>query len=148
MPTLSTFDYAIVRVVPRVERGEFINAGVIVSCAAIGYLQARVELDEARLLALDPGADVVGIRAGLAAIPVICAGGKAAGALGALSTRERFHWLVAPRSTSIQTSPVHTGRCAFSKEQPERQLEHLMQQMVRPPSPRRGAPGAPAPRSD
>ena len=110
MPTLSTFDYAIVRVVPRVERGEFINAGVIVSCAAMGYLQARVELDEARLLALDPAADVAGIRAGLAAIPVICAGGPAAGALGGLSVRERFHWLVAPRSTSIQTSQVHTGR--------------------------------------
>jgi len=145
--TLSTFDYAIVRVVPRVERGEFINAGVIVSCAAIGYLAARIELDEAKLLAVDPGADVAGIRAGLAAIPVICAGGKAAGALGALSTRERFHWLVAPRSTSIQTSPVHTGRC----DSPERQLEHLMQQMVRPPGPpslRRGAPGAPAPTPD
>ena len=140
MPTLSTYDYAIVRVVPRVERGEFINAGVIVSCAAIGYLQARIELDEAKLLVLDPSADVAGIRAGLAAIPVICAGGKAAGALGALSTRERFHWLVAPRSTSIQTSPVHTGRCTS----PERQLEHLMQQMVRRPSPRPAAPGAPA----
>jgi len=140
VPTLSTYDYAIVRVVPRVERGEFINAGVIVSCAAIGYLQARIELDEAKLLALDPSADVAGIRAGLAAIPIICAGGKAAGALGALSTRERFHWLVAPRSTSIQTSPVHTGRCTS----PERQLEHLMQQMVRRPSPRPAAPGAPA----
>jgi len=140
VPTLSTYDYAIVRVVPRVERGEFINAGVIVSCAAIGYLQARIELDEAKLLVLDPSADVAGIRAGLAAIPVICAGGKAAGALGALSTRERFHWLVAPRSTSIQTSPVHTGRCTS----PERQLEHLMQQMVRRPSPRPAAPGAPA----
>ena len=140
MPTLSTYDYAIVRVVPRVERGEFINAGVIVSCAAIGYLQARIELDEAKLLALDPGADVAGIRSGLAAIPIICAGGKAAGALGTLSTRERFHWLVAPRSTSIQTSPVHTGRCTS----PERQLEHLMQQMVRRPSPHPAAPGAPA----
>ena len=143
MPTPSTYDYAVIRVVPRVERGEFINAGVIVSCAAIGYLAARIELDESKLLALDPGADVAGIRAGLAAIPVICAGGKAAGALGALSTRERFHWLVAPRSTSIQTSPVHTGRC----DSPERQLEHLMQQMVRPPGPpslRRGARGGPA----
>ena len=143
-PKLSTYDYAIVRVVPRVERGEFINAGVIVSCAATGYLQARIELDEAKLFALDPGADVSGIRAGLAAIPVICAGGAAAGALGALSTRERFHWLVAPRSTSIQTSPVHTGRC----DSPEHQLEHLMQQMVRRPSPRRGAPNAPAPTTD
>ena len=147
MPTLHTFDYAIVRVVPRVERGEFINAGVIVSCAATGYLQARVELDETKLLALDPGADVAGLRAALAAIPVICAGGPAAGALGALSTRERFHWLVAPRSTSIQTSPVHTGRC----DSPERQLEHLMQTMVRlgsSPSPRRAAPGGPPATTD
>jgi hypothetical protein len=111
VPTPCTYDYAVVRVVPRVERGEFINAGVIVSCAATGFLEARIELDEARLLALDPGADVVGIRAALAAIPRICAGGTAAGALGALSARERFHWLVAPRSATVQTSPVHTGRC-------------------------------------
>ena len=129
MPAQRTYDYAIVRVVPRVERGEFVNAGVIVSCAAAGYLQACIELDETRLLALDPGADLAGIRAGLAAIPLVCAGGPAAGALGALSVRERFHWLVAPRSTSIQTSPVHTGRC----ESPERQLEQLMQTMVRAP---------------
>jgi hypothetical protein len=138
VPKPSTYDYAIVRVVPRVERGEFINAGVIVSCAAMGYLQARVELDATKLLALDPLADVAGIRAGLAAIPVICAGGQAAGALGGLSVRERFHWLVAPRSTSIQTSPVHTGRC----DSPELQLEHLMQTMVRvpnQPSPHRAA---------
>ena len=142
MPTPSTYDYAIVRVVPRVERGEFVNAGVIVSCAATGFLQARVELDDARLLALDAHADLAGIRAGLAAIPLICAGGAAAGALGRLSTRERFHWLVAPRSTSIQTSPVHTGRC----DSPELQLEQLMQTMVRLPSPRPAAPAAPAPR--
>ena len=106
-----TYDYAIVRVVPRVERGEFVNAGVIVSCATLGYLAAHIELDEPRLLALAPDADLPGIRATLAAIPLICAGGAAAGALGALSLRERFDWLVAPRSTTIQTSPVHTGRC-------------------------------------
>ena len=127
MPKISTYDYAIVRVVPRVERGEFINAGVIVSCAASGYLQARIELDEAKLLALDPGADVAGIRAGLAAIPVICAGGPAAGALGALSTRERFHWLVAPRSTMLQTSPVHTGQCTDM----DAAMRHLMNRMIR-----------------
>lgn len=148
MPAPAWYDYAIVRVVPRVERGEFINAGVIVSCAASGYLQARIELDEARLFALDPGADVAGIRAGLAAIPMICAGGKAAGALGGLSIRERFHWLVAPRSTAIQTSPVHTGRCDSPHPQLDVQLDRLMQTMVRPPtdrpSLRRGAPGAPA----
>ena len=143
MPDLHTYDYAVVRVVPRVERGEFINAGVIVSCAALGLLQAGIELDEARLLALDPGADLAGIRAALATIPLICAGGDAAGALGKLSVRERFHWLVAPRSSSLQTSPVHTGRCVA----PERLLDALMRKMVRAtassPSPRRAAPAAP-----
>ena len=144
MPALAWYDYAIVRVVPRVERGEFINAGVIVSCASAGYLQARIELDDTRLLALDPSADIAGIRAGLAAIPAICAGGPGAGALGTLSVRERFHWLVAPRSTSIQTSPVHTGRC----ESPELQLEHLMQTMVRSlrSSAHQGGPTRPAAR--
>jgi Protein of unknown function (DUF3037) len=128
MPDL-TYDYAIVRVVPRVERGEFVNAGVIVSCAAQGWLQAAIELDEARLLALDPGADLAGIRSALAAIPIVCAGGPVAGALGRLSTRERFHWLVAPRSTAIQTSVVHTGRCAA----PKSVLDELMRKMVRAP---------------
>ena len=121
-----TYDYAIVRVVPRVERGEFVNAGVIVSCATLGLLQAGIELDETRVLALDPGADLAGIRAALATIPLICTGGDAAGALGRLSVRERFHWLVAPRSSSLQTSPVHTGLC----DEPEKVLDHLMNTMV------------------
>jgi Protein of unknown function (DUF3037) len=125
-PALSTYDYAIVRVVPRVERGEFINAGVILSCDATGLLQAAIDLDESRLLALDPTVDVEGIKAGLAAIPLMCAGGDAAGALGRMSLRERFHWLVAPRSSSIQTSPVHTGRCSA----PDTMLEHLTRTMV------------------
>lgn len=125
-----TYDYAIVRVVPRVERGEFVNAGVIVSCAAQGLLKAAIELDEARLIALDPTVDLAGIRAALTAIPLICAGGAAAGPLGQLSVRERFHWLVAPRSSSIQTSPVHTGRC----ETPGLMLEALMRKMVRAPA--------------
>lgn len=112
MPMISTYDYAIVRVVPRVERGEFINAGVIVSCAGSRYLKARIDLDESALAALAPGMDATQIRASLAAIPLICAGGPQAGALGGLSLRERFHWLVAPRSSSVQTSPVHTGRCS------------------------------------
>ena len=122
------YDYAVVRVVPRVERGEFVNAGVIVSCASQGLLQAAIELDESRLLALDPGVDLAGIRAALAAIPLICAGGDAAGPIGLLAVRERFHWLVAPRSSSIQTSPVHTGRCAT----PALMLERLLRKMVRP----------------
>jgi hypothetical protein len=116
-------------VAPRVDRGEFINAGVIVACATQGYLQARIELDEQRLLALDPLADVESIRGALAVIPAVCAGGAAAGALGKLSLRERFDWLVAPRSTSVQTSPVHSGRCGDLAAT----LEHLLERMVRLP---------------
>jgi hypothetical protein len=127
VPEHSTYDYAIVRVVPRVERGEFVNAGVILSCAESGFLQARIELDEARLLALDPRVHLAGIRAALATIPIVCAGGPAAGALGALSARERFHWLVAPRSASVQTSAVHSGRC----DDPEQTMEQLLDRMVR-----------------
>lgn len=125
------YDYAIVRVVPRVDRGEFINAGVILSCAARRFLQARIELDEARLLALDPSADLPSLRAALDAIPRICEGGAAAGALGLLPLRERFHWLVAPRSASIQTSQVHTGRC----DDLPQAIERLLDRMVRPPRP-------------
>jgi hypothetical protein len=122
------YDYAIIRVVPRVEREEFINVGVIVSCRAKSFLEARIELDESRLLALDPRLDVDPIRAHLATIPMICAGGEQAGPIGRLSQRERFHWLVAPRSTILQTSPVHTGYCA----DPSDVLEHLLETMVRP----------------
>lgn len=126
MPDHCTYDYAIVRVVPRVERGEFVNAGVIVCCTARSYLDARIGLDEARLLALDPACDLEPVRAGLAAIPLVCAGGAAAGALGSLSLRARFDWLVAPRSTTIQTSPVHSGR----SRDPARVLEELLDAMV------------------
>jgi Protein of unknown function (DUF3037) len=127
VPALRSYDYAVIRVVPRVERGEFVNVGVIVSCDATGLLQAAIEFDADRVRALDPGADLDGIRAALAAIPRICAGGVQAGALGRMGTRERFHWLVAPRSASIQTSPVHTGRSAA----PEAALDGLMRKMVR-----------------
>lgn len=122
------YDYAVFRVVPRVEREEFVNVGVIVSCPARDFLEARVELDEQRLAALDSALDVESIRAHLATIPAICAGGPQAGPIGQLSQRERFHWLVAPRSTTIQTSPVHTGWC----ENPTEVLEHLLITMVRP----------------
>ena len=129
MPTRCTYDYAVIRVVPRVEREEFVNAGVIVSCPEKGFLEARVELDEARLLALDPQADLEAIRAHLATIPRVTQGGPDAGPIGALSPRERFHWLVSARSTVIQMSPPHSGRC----EDPGVLMEHLMQTMVRPP---------------
>jgi hypothetical protein len=123
-----TYDYAIIRVVPRVERAEFVNVGVIVSCQNDDLLEARIELDGARLLALDPHLDMDAVREHLAAIPAICRGGDAAGSIGRLSRRERFDWLVAPRSTIIQTSPVHTGRCSDTTAL----IEHLLQTMVRP----------------
>jgi hypothetical protein len=127
---LCTYDYAIVRVVPHVERGEFVNAGVIVACSGQGYLKAQVALDAARLRALAPAADVAAIAAALQAIPAVCAGGAAAGPLGRLSLRERFDWLVAPRSAVIQMSPVHAGRCSDL----DRALRQLMDRVVRPPA--------------
>ncbi len=126
----SSYDYAIVRVVPRVEREEFVNVGVIVSCPRKEFLEARIEVDENRLKALDAGIDIEAIRAHLASIPAICAGGAQGGTIGRLSRRERFDWLVAPRSTIIQTSKVHTGRCT----DPSTLLEHLLNTMVRAPS--------------
>jgi Protein of unknown function (DUF3037) len=124
---LRTYDYAIVRVVPRVERGEFVNAGIILSCDVERVLQASIELDEAALLALHAGVDLEVVRSTLATIPAICAGGADAGAIGKLSARERFHWLVSPKSTIVQTSPVHTGQCSDLPAA----LEHLMDRMVR-----------------
>lgn len=129
MPERCPFDYAVVRVVPRVERGEFVNAGVIVSCPSKKYLKARVELDAGRLAALDPTFDRETVERHLAAIPLICEGGAGAGPIGLLPQRARFHWLVAPRSTIIQTSPVHTGFC----EDGDRVLEHLFRTMVSRP---------------
>jgi hypothetical protein len=129
VPALCTYDYAIVRVVPHVERGEFVNAGVIVACASHDFLKALVELDDARVRAIDATLDLDSIRSALQAIPTVCAGGDAAGAIGRLSLRERFDWLVAPRSTSIQVSPVHVGRSADLDDE----LQRLMDKMVRRP---------------
>ncbi|HEX9002962.1 MAG TPA: DUF3037 domain-containing protein [Blastocatellia bacterium] len=123
-----TYDYAIIRVVPRVEREEFLNVGVIVSCPARKFLEARIELDEQRLRAFAPALDVESIRPHLAAIPAICAGGAQAGPIGQLTQRERFYWLIAPRSTIIQTSPAHTGYC----KNPTDVVERLLDTMVRP----------------
>jgi hypothetical protein len=124
---LRTYDYAIVRVVPRVERGEFVNAGIILSCDVERILRAAIELDEHALLALDGDVDLGLVRSSLASIPAICDGGESAGPIGGLSPRERFHWLVAPKSTIVQTSPVHTGQCGDLEEV----LAHLMHRMVR-----------------
>jgi hypothetical protein len=126
---LDTYDYAVIRVVPRVEREEFVNVGVILSCERTGFLDARIELDESRLLALDSTLDMESLRRHLDAIPAICHGGGEAGPIGLLPQRARFHWLTAKRSSIIQTSPVHMGKCG---DMPAI-LEHLMDHMVRPP---------------
>ena len=125
-----TYDYAIIRVVPRVDRGEQVNVGVILSCPDTGFLDARIELDESVLRALDPAIDLAEVRAHLDVIPAVCRGGAAAGPIGLLPARGRFRWLVSPRSTIIQPSPVHTGRTS----DPAACLEHLMERVVRRPA--------------
>jgi hypothetical protein len=126
VPTLSSFDYAILRVVPRVEREEFVNAGVIVFCLEQKFLEARVHIDEARLKALWPEIDVGLVRQHLEAFPKICSGDPAGGPIARLTLRERFHWLVAPRSTLIQVSPVHSGL----SETPARAAEDLYRRLL------------------
>lgn len=129
MHALDTYDYAVIRVVPRVEREEFVNVGIILSCERTGFLDARIEFDEPRLLALDPTLDLESLRRHLDAIPAICRGGAETGPIGSLPQRARFHWLTAKRSSIIQTSPVHMGKCG---DMPAI-LDHLMDRMVRPP---------------
>ena len=126
MSALDSFDYAIIRVVPRVEREEFINAGVILFCRTRNFLGAQTALDRSRLAALFPGLDLLEVERYLAFITLICAGGPDAGPIGQLPLPERFHWLVSPRSTIIQISPVHTGLCT----DPEAALNHLLETMV------------------
>ena len=128
MRAQSSYDYAIVRVVPRVERGEFVNAGVILFCRTRRFLGARIELDVSRLVALAPQIDIQALSQHLAIIPLVCAGGVGAGPIGALPLAERFHWLVAPRSAMIQTSPVHSGLC----DAPAAALDELLEALVRP----------------
>lgn len=127
MPVPSSFDYAVVRVVPRVERGEFINAGVILFCLEQKFLQARILVDERRLTALWPEVDLELVRRHLEAIPKVASGDASAGPIARLSLRERFHWLVSPRSTIIQVSPVHTGLC---EEKPEAMLDDLAKRLL------------------
>ena len=123
----SHYDYAVIRVVPRVEREEFVNVGVILSCESSRYLEARIELEVSRVLALAPDVDLESLARHLDAIPAICRGGQGTGPIGLLPQRARFHWLTARRSSIIQTSPVHTGKCG---DMPAN-MEHLLQRMVR-----------------
>ena len=122
----ASFDYAVFRIVPRVEREEFVNAGVIVYCAEQRFLAARVHVDEARLKALWPDLDIELVRQHLEAVTRISSGDPLAGPIARLTPGERFHWLVAPRSTMIQVSPVHSGIC----EAPEEALARLFQQLI------------------
>jgi hypothetical protein len=116
----------VIRVVPRVEREEFVNAGVIVFCLERNFLAARVHVDDERLKALWPEIDVDLVQQHLEAFPRISAGDPSAGPIARLSLRERFHWLVSPRSTIIQVSPVHTGIC----ESPEQALDRLFERLA------------------
>jgi hypothetical protein len=125
-----TYDYAIVRVVPRVDRGEQINVGVILSVADSEFLEARIELDETLLRSIEPAVDVAAVREQLNLIVAICRGGAEAGPIGTLPARGRFRWLVSPRSTMVQPSPVHTGRTS----DPAACLERLMDRVVRRPA--------------
>ena len=122
-----TYDYAVIRVVPRVDRGECINAGVVLSCPGLDFLDASVVVDPMRIAVLDPSADIEAIQGHLDAVVRICRGGPDAGPVGELPQRARFHWLVSPRSTVIQMSPVHTGRTA----DPAASLARLVDTLVR-----------------
>jgi Protein of unknown function (DUF3037) len=123
---LSSFDYAVLRIVPRVERGEFVNAGVVLICPERQFLAARTRFDEERLRALWPDLDFDTVRSHLEAFSRVCAGDADAGPIAQLSQRERFHWLVAPRSTMIQVSPTHSGL----SEDPQLTLEQLFKRLV------------------
>lgn len=131
MPALSSYDYAIIRIVPHVERGECINVGVILYCQTRRFLDVLISLDTNRLTALAPDIDIDEVQRQLAIIQSISKGGKEAGPIGEMSLSERFHWLVSPRSTIIQTSPVHSGLST----DPKSALHHLLEVMVLPPQP-------------
>jgi len=130
VPTLHTYDYAVIRVVPRVEREEFINVGVIVSCPGAKHLEAAIELDLERLRAFAPALDIEGLQPWLDAIVAICRGDANAGPIAQLPARARFHFLTAKRSSVVQMSSTHVGRTA----DPAGVVEHLMRKMVRVPT--------------
>ena len=126
MPDRSSFDYAVLRIVPRVDREEFVNAGLVLFCLSEKFLQARVHIVESLILQLDSGFDIETARRHLEAFPRIAAGDPESGPVALLNQRQRFHWLTAPRSTIIQVSPVHSGMC----EKPRAEFERLFQNLV------------------
>jgi Protein of unknown function (DUF3037) len=126
----SAFEYAVLRVVPRVDRGEMINAGVLVYCRPLRYLAAKIDLDVDRVLALDPDADLAGIERALAAVAGVCSQDAAAGSAGQQDIGRRFRWLTSPRSTVVQPGPVHTGLT----DNPDAEADRLLAALVtRPP---------------
>lgn len=126
MPGGSPFSYAVLRLVPDIERGERINVGVVVFCRPLGFLAARTALDETRARALGRDLDLTAVRDHLRAVERIAAGDPDAGPIAGLDTTARFHWLVAPSSTVLQPSEVHTGLCG----EPAAQLDHLFARLV------------------
>jgi hypothetical protein len=143
VPAPEPFQYAIFRVVPDVERGERFNAGVILFCRQRGFLAARVDLDDRRLAALDPERDPALVRAHLDALVRIAAGEPGAGHVAALDQSERFHWLVAPSSTIIQPSEVHTGLTTDPAAELDRLFRELVPTPAPPRAPRSGRPDSP-----
>lgn len=123
---LFSYDYAIIRVVPRVEMGEGFNVGVILFCSEARFLDAKIAFDSARWERFAPNVNCELIEEHLQTIPLVCAGGKLAGTIGNMTQRERFHWLVAPHSTMIQTSSAHCGLC----HEPETALQKLFEKLV------------------
>lgn len=127
-PAPAWYSYAVVRLVPRVERQEFLNIGVVLFARQAGFLEACIELDERRAAGWCPGIDLARLREHVAVFSAIAVGDRGAGPLAEYPASERFHWLTAPRSTIIQTSPVHIGRC----DDPAATLDALMDEFVRP----------------
>ena len=126
MPEKHLFEYAVIRAVPRVEREEFVNVGVILLCTAQGFLKTKYALNEERLRAFYPAIDLQELRERLQAFEKVCAGRKEGGPIGELGMANRFRWLTANRSTIVQTSAVHPGLC----QNPEETLHRLHQELV------------------
>jgi len=127
VPAEYTYDYAVIRLVPRVDRGEAINVGVVLNCPELDFLDVRIDLNEARARMLDANVDLDAVREQLAAFVAVCRGGEGAGVIGEMPQRNRYYWLAAVRSTIIQVSSSHTGRTS----DPAHTLDHLFDVMVR-----------------
>ena len=123
---MKVYEYATLRVIPDIERGEFMNVGVVVHCRALDYLSCRTHVDESRLRTLSNTVDLAGVRRALTGIDAVCCGGKQAGQAGAESPGRRFRWLTAPRSAVVQPGPVHAGLTA----DPAAELDRLHRLLV------------------